>query len=120
MLDIRGVFEIAIRVQDLARAEAFYIELLGLEPGLKDERRNWHFLWVGGRGGMVVLQEVPGDWPRQHFAFGVARSEIERAAKVFAERGIATQGPMHHEWMGGTSLYFSDPDGHELELFAAG
>jgi catechol-2,3-dioxygenase len=41
MLSIRGVYEAAIRVGDLSRSEPFYRDLLGLTPGLRDERRNW-------------------------------------------------------------------------------
>jgi len=48
MLPIKGVYEIAIRVKDLARAEAFYKDVLGLEEALRDERRNWLFMWAGG------------------------------------------------------------------------
>ena len=118
MLQIDGVFEVAIRVRDLARSEAFYCEVLGLKSGLRDTRRNWHFLWVGGASGMVVLQEDAGEWPEQHLAFKVSGAELARAAKVLADRGIATQGPVVHDWMGARSLYFDDPDGHALELCA--
>ena len=118
MLKINGVFEVAIRVKELARAEAFYLDVLGLEPGLRDERRNWHFLRVGGGSGMVVLQEDTGDWPTQHLAFAVDLAELERAVGALAERGVATKGPITHDWMQAKSLYFSDPDGHELEICA--
>ena len=118
MVAIRGVFEVAIRVKDLARAEKFYLGVLGLESGLRDETRNWHFLWVGGRSGMLVLQEAGGEWPLQHFAFSVDAAELERAAKVLAEHGVPVSGPVHHDWMRARSLYFSDPDGHDLELCA--
>ena len=48
MRPIRGVYEIAIRVKDLARAEAFYTHTLGLIEGVRDTKRNWLFLRVGG------------------------------------------------------------------------
>ncbi len=118
MLQLDGVYEIAIRVKDLERAERFYIDVLGLKPGLRDERRNWHFLWVGGKSGMVVLQEDKGEWPLQHFAFTVGGDEIDRGARVLADAGVATQGPVTHDWMGARSLYFADPDGNALELLA--
>jgi len=118
MLPIRGLYEVAIPVRQLQRAEAFYRDVLGLVVGLRDERRKWLFLRAGGAAGMVVLQEHDGEFPIYHFAFTVDRSDLERAAIVLRECGVPTSGPTFHNWIPGTSLYFEDPDGHELELFA--
>ena len=118
MLPIRGVYEVAIRVKDLPRAETFYREVLGLEEGLRDERRNWLFLRAGGQAGMIVLQEDKSEWPTQHFAFTVGEGDIERAAAELRERGVEVNGPVFHEWMPAKSIYFADPDGHDLELCA--
>ena len=60
MLSIRGLYEVAIRVKDLSKAEVFYRDVLGLEVGLRDERRPWLFLRAGGQAGMLVLQEDKG------------------------------------------------------------
>jgi catechol-2,3-dioxygenase len=118
MLPIRGVYEVAIRVKDLARAEAFYREVLDLQIGLRDERRNWLFLRAGGDAGMIVLQEDKGEWPLQHFAFTVEEDDVERAAEQLRSRGVAVEGPYFHEWMPAKSIYFTDPDGNDLELCA--
>jgi catechol 2,3-dioxygenase-like lactoylglutathione lyase family enzyme len=118
MLPIRGLYEIAIPVKDLQRAEAFYREVLGLEIGLRDEKRNWLFLRVGGETGMIVLQENKGEWPKQHFAFTVEEDNIEEATRVLKEQNVEIDGPHYHEWMPAISVYFSDPDGHQLELCA--
>src|SRR4030095_15683203 len=118
MLPIRGLFEIAIPVKDLSRAETFYRDVLGLEIGIRDEKRNWLFLRAGGQAGMVVLQENKGQWPAQHFAFTVEEKDIEQAAKILKEQGVEIDGPYFHEWMPAKSVYFSDPDGHNLELCA--
>ena len=118
MLPIRGIYEIAIKVKDLPRAEKFYREVLDLEVGIRDERRNWLFLRAGGDAGMVVLQEEKGEFPLQHFAFTVDESEIERAAEILRERGVEVGEVVFHEWMPAKSIYFDDPDGNALELFA--
>jgi catechol 2,3-dioxygenase-like lactoylglutathione lyase family enzyme len=118
MLPIKGLYEIAIRVKDLARAEAFYKDVLGLEEGLRDKRRNWLFLYAGGNAGMIVLQEDKSEWPTQHFAFTVNESDIERAAAMLKDKGISVSEPVFHEWMNSVSVYFDDPDGHALELLA--
>ena len=107
---IRGVYEVVVRVSDLARAERFYQEVLGLELGLKDANRPMSFWRVAGCDGMLVLQQDDGDWPKQHFAFRVAESDLEEAKKRLEEQGVKTQGPVHHGWMPAKSLYFADPD----------
>ena len=118
MLPIRGVYEIAIRVKDLATAEAFYREILGLQVGIRDESRKWLFLRAGGDAGMIVLQEDKGQWPTQHFAFTVDEGDIQQAADTLRERGVNVEGPSFHAWMPAKSIYFADPDGHDLELCA--
>ena len=118
MLSIRGVYEVAVRVRDLSKSESFYRETLGLEVGLRDEQRRWLFLRAGGADGMVVLQEDNGEWPTQHFAFTIAEADLEAAAKALVARGVRIEGPVYHDWMPAKSIYFSDPDGHELELCA--
>jgi catechol-2,3-dioxygenase len=118
MLPIQGLYEIAIKVNDLARAEAFYRNVLGLEVGIRDEKRNWVFLRAGGQAGMIVLQEDKQDWPRQHFAFTVAEADMERCVTALRDHGVETDGPHYHSWMPALSLYFADPDGHDLELCA--
>ncbi len=67
---------------------------------------------------MVVLQEDKGDWPVQHFAFTVDEGDVDRAAAELKERGVAIRGPVFHDWMPARSVYFADPDGHDLELCA--
>jgi catechol 2,3-dioxygenase-like lactoylglutathione lyase family enzyme len=117
MIQIRGVYEVAVRVRDLARAEPFYRGVLGLEFGLRDDQRKWLFLRAGPAG-MIVLQEDGADGPLQHFAFTVGGAEIERAAEFLRENGVACEGPIVHDWIPAKSLYFTDPDGHDLELCA--
>lgn len=118
MLPIRGLYEVAIRVKDLSKSEAFYTQTLGLEVGIRDDSRRLLFLRAGGQAGVVVLQEDKGVYPTQHFAFTVDEVDIEAAAKALLQRGVRIEGPVYHEWMPAKSVYFSDPDGHALELCA--
>jgi len=118
MIEIRGIHEVAVKVANLERAEEFYCGVLGLEVGLRDESRRWTFLRAGGSGGMVVLQEDRGSWPQQHFAFTVAAESIDGAAAELHSRGVRLDGLMTHDWIPARSLYFADPDGHDVELLA--
>ena len=118
MLPIRGLYEVAIRVKHLATSEDFYRNILGLQVGIRDDRRNWLFLRAGGDAGMIVLQQDTGEWPIQHFAFTVDEADIEQAAQMLRERGVEVEGPVIHDWMSAKSIYFGDPDGNNLELLA--
>ena len=118
MFPIRGLYEVAIRVKDLARAERFYREVLELEVGIRDDRRNWLFLRAGGPAGMIVLQEDKGEWPLQHFAFTVEERDLDHAMELLRKNNVPFDGPQYHEWMPAKSVYFEDPDGHQLELCA--
>ncbi len=118
MLPIKGLYEVAIKVRDLSVAEPFYRNVLGLTEGLRDDARKWLFLRAGGSAGMFVLQEDKGEWPKQHFAFTVQDKDLESAKALLEAHGVATEGPVLHEWMPARSLYFSDPDGNDLELCA--
>lgn len=48
-MNIKGVFEIAIKVKNLKESSKFHLETLGFKHGLLDDKRRWHFLWVNGR-----------------------------------------------------------------------
>ena len=117
-LPIRGIYEVAIPVRDLERAEAFYLGVLGLESGLRQEDRRWHFLRAGGQGGMLVLQEAADGFPTLHYAFTVRDDELDAATARLRESGVEATEPVTHDWMPARSVYFRDPDGHELELCA--
>jgi catechol 2,3-dioxygenase-like lactoylglutathione lyase family enzyme len=116
MLGIRGVYEVAIKVRNLQAAELFYRDVLGLEVGLRDPHRPWIFMRAG-TGGMIVLQEQP-DVSQQHFAFTVSPADLDAAATELRRRGVPADGPVVHEWIPARSLYFADPDGHDVELCA--
>ena len=58
------------------------------------------------------------DWSSAFGTIAETGCSCEPAAKILGEYGVTTRGPIVHDWIPGTSLYFEDPDGHELELFA--
>jgi len=78
MLPISGLYEVAIRVKSLPRAEAFYRDILGLEVAIRDPKRPMLFLRVGGDAAMIVLQEDPGEFPKLHFAFTIAEIGVPK------------------------------------------
>ena len=56
---------------------------------------------------------------RLHLAFAIGADELEAWREKLASHGVALTG--EYKWRrGGVSLYFSDPDGHVVELATPG
>ncbi len=126
---IDGLFETHINVSDLERSIAFYCDVLGLQLGRREEARRAAFLWMGGRGKLMLgLWEKPREQVvHQHFAFRATVEDVlERSVAWLNERGLScrnflddgTERPMVFGWMPAIAIYFDDPDGHQLELIA--
>lgn len=123
-----GILETVLYAKDLVAAEAFYRDVLGLEP----------FAGVAGRhlfyrcGGQVLLifnpeaTEVPpppsvlpvpphGARGPGHICFRSEAAEIDRWVERLAAKGVAIEADF--EWpRGGRSIYFRDPAGNCLEF----
>lgn len=119
----QGLSELILRVGDVAASVAFYRDVVGLTleapPG-----ENWAWFWTGAPGASprLGLAGRPLRFGAEHcggpahFAFGVARSAIEREKRRLEALGIEVEGPVRFEFWNADSIYFSDPDGHRVEL----
>jgi catechol 2,3-dioxygenase-like lactoylglutathione lyase family enzyme len=126
------VIETALYVDDLARAHAFYEDVLGL-PRLTGDARFLAFD-VGGRSVLLLFQRgstlepvvLPGGIipPHDgsgpiHVAFAIAAEELSDWERRLGEHKIAIESGTN--WpRGGRSVYFRDPDNHLLELVTPG
>lgn len=105
--------EIALFVEDVERAAAFYEGLLGVParrgPGVAELDLDGITLRVHER-----YRPGPGDLPPDdHVAFGV--EDLDAACRRLAARGYRFEaGP--REWPWGRSAYLRDPDGRQVEL----
>ncbi|MGN6284832.1 MAG: VOC family protein [Afipia sp.] len=127
-----SVIETALYVDDLARANAFYQEVLELEPLTSDSR--FSAFDVGGRSVLLLFKRgatletvtLPGGTipPHDgagpiHMAFSVGADDLPVWEKRLNDNGVAIEG--RTEWpRGGHSIYFRDPDNHLLELVTPG
>jgi len=116
------VHHIAVKVADLARAEAFYVGVLGLpvlrrwpRPAGSGDRSLW--LELGG-GAFLALEhaeatgaEKSEDDPGIHLvALHIARGEREAWIAKLAEAGH----PIYHQTA--YTLYARDPEGNRIGL----
>jgi len=130
---LTGIIETALYVDDIERASKFYEEILGLRCIGSDRNRlraysvsDRNVLLLFKRGATALPVETPiGLIPphdgtgQNHFAFAVAAAELPAWERHLTEHGIAIESRIH--WpLGGTSIYFRDPDGHLGELATPG
>jgi len=110
-----------VDVADLARAERFYTEILGMSVQMRLPDQvllrygdgSCALFWKPGRvpGGPEQIQNPLG---KSHHAFEVVHEDLLAAQKLFAEREIPHHAPI--DWGDHDCLYFLDPDGNLLEL----
>lgn len=119
---VEGIDHVALAVRNVAKSVAWYCEVLGLE-------RQHEHVWgdypavVSAGTTSLALFPVATDAPKpppgrdtlamRHVAFRVDRANFERARSELAARGIVCQA-QHHGIA--ESIYFPDPDGHEIEI----
>ncbi len=106
----------------------FYQDLLGLELGEYEKERKAAFFWIGKRGeAMLGIWESSGKIEPQHFAFRCSvENVLNHSTEYLEQRGLdhynflatPSREPMVFAWMPAISIYFKDPDGHELEFIA--
>ncbi len=120
------VVETCLYSPDLAAAEAFYRDVMGLETVQREEHR--HVFLRCGRQMVLVFNPavtsdetdafgVPrhGSWGRGHVAFAAAADEFDAWRAKLSSHGIGIEQDML--WPnGGRSLYFRDPAGNSVEL----
>lgn len=125
MLKMQRLGHVVIKVADLARSCAFYTEVLGMQVMNDSSGAGLLFLANGGRDHHeLALLEVGAQTERPaagmkglaHIAFRLeSRAELEAACREFKERGIPISFTCRHGIT--DSVYFFDPDGHELEVY---
>jgi catechol 2,3-dioxygenase-like lactoylglutathione lyase family enzyme len=122
-MKVRHLDHFGVDVADLARAERFYVDVLGMavqmrlpdQVLLRYESGACALFLAPGRtpGGLDLIARPLG---KSHHAFEVSSEDFEAAKRIFAEREIPHHAPI--DWGDHDCLYFLDPDGNLLELVA--
>jgi catechol 2,3-dioxygenase-like lactoylglutathione lyase family enzyme len=125
---IVNLVETAVYVDDLAEAEAFYRDVLGLEPIVHEAGRHVFFR-VGAEDVLLVFNpdttlkgdQLPPHGSRGpgHFAMGILRESLDGWRDRLKQHRVAIEAEA--TWPhGGRSLYFRDPAGNSIELITPG
>jgi catechol-2,3-dioxygenase len=122
MMKLTGINQITLRVNDLAEAEAFYSNILGL--GL-DHRVGANITYLRINSDMLVLVKVetPGtpearDIRVDHFGFRLpSDQDVDEAATYLDDCGvhIVTRPSNRRE---GRAFFVMDPDGNLVEFYS--
>jgi catechol 2,3-dioxygenase-like lactoylglutathione lyase family enzyme len=113
---------VAVIVRDLPAAMRFYEDVLGLHRVHEQAWGEYPVALVAGSSaaGVALFPVGEAGLPDEtdenaHFAFRTSPAGYEQAKAELTARGIPFDEWDHHvAW----SIYFRDPDGHQLEITA--
>jgi catechol 2,3-dioxygenase-like lactoylglutathione lyase family enzyme len=123
-----GILETVLSAKDLAAAETFYRDVLGMEPFAKMPGR--HLFYRCGNQVFLIfnpdatkIPPAPGSLPvpphgaegAGHVCFRASAAEIDAWRQLLEGKGVAIEADF--EWSGGgRSIYFRDAAGNCLEF----
>jgi catechol 2,3-dioxygenase-like lactoylglutathione lyase family enzyme len=120
-MQLEGIDHVALSVRDVERSAQWYIDVLGFEKRYAD-------VWGGvptfvGKGTTAIAlfpardrdskDSAPAKIRILHLAFRADRKNFLAAQDDLKRRGIRFEFQDHEI---SHSIYFQDPDGHELEI----
>lgn len=119
MLSKTRIGNICYYVSDIARTEAFYRDVLGLDVqrmGDDGAGNDWLMASIENNVDLIffVAESKPGNTPI--VVFDLAEGGIDDVVGGLAEKGTTIVTPVSHA-PGGWSAEFADPDGHVLSVY---
>ncbi|MDQ3386452.1 MAG: VOC family protein [Actinomycetota bacterium] len=111
---ITGISHVAFAVENLQVSFDFYVEILGCQPVARWS--SGAYLLAGEVWITLLCAETRSDNESSdytHVAFSVFEAEFDDVAERVRRSGARTWQENQTQ---GHSLYFTDPDGHKLEL----
>ena len=124
---IKGLAEIALRVNDLDKMTRFYEEVIGLEILERFDKTVFFRIAEGVEGHVQVLALFDRSGTKgytgidskkstiDHIAFGISKSDYESEMKRIEALGYEVR-TAYHEWVKWRSLYVTDPEGNNVEM----
>jgi catechol-2,3-dioxygenase len=122
---IRSLGHVVLKVRDLERSVPFYGEVLGLKEVARFPERRMVFFIIDDNHHDIALVETDAAAPDApdaspglaHVALKIGDSmdELREAKRWLTSHGVEIDRQVDHTVS--QSLYFSDPDGNQLEVF---
>jgi catechol 2,3-dioxygenase-like lactoylglutathione lyase family enzyme len=121
---IRSIDYTVIFVRDMATMRRFYEEVLFL-PLSRELSAGWIEYRIGGNTLALARPSrtaadapIPAGSASLQLAFKVSPAEVDACADELVRRGVALLSPPTDQSFGHRTLFFRDPDGNLLEVYA--
>ena len=121
---IRAIDYTVMFARDMAAMRRFYEEVLGF-PLQRELSPNWIEYRVGDNTLALTRPRLtaadvptPNGSASLQLAFKVSASEVDRCADELLRQGVNLLSPPTDQSFGHRTLFFRDPDGNLLEVFA--
>lgn len=121
---IRAIDYTVIFVRDMEAMRRFYEMVLHF-PLLRELSPNWIEYQIGGntlalaRPSLTAADaRTPNGSAALQLAFKVAAPEVDKCADELVQQGVELVSPPTDRAFGHRTLFFRDPDGNLLEVFA--
>jgi len=121
---IRAIDYTVIFVRDMAAMRRFYEHVLGFPP-LRELSPGWIEYRLGGNTlALARPSRTAADAPTPNgsaslqLAFKVSVADVDRCADELVRQDVGLLSPPTDQTFGHRTLFFRDPDGNLLEVFA--
>lgn len=122
---IRAIDYTVIFVRDMAAMRRFYEDVLALSP-LRELSPNWIEYGLGSNTLALARPSrtatdapIPSGSASLQLAFRVSAAEVDACADELLRQGVALLSPpTNQQPFGHRTLFFRDPDGNLLEIYA--
>ncbi len=126
-IQLNGISHFALNVTNMERAEKFYTGVLGFPVLMRTKTKAGlqHIELDAGNVAIALFESPELDMKAAHktmtddgylhFAFGSTHDRFDATLQALEEGGVETDGEPRN-WGESVSVYFRDPDGHQLEI----
>ena len=112
----KGLNHIALRSRDLEKTKEFYTRVLGLKIPFRPTPDMLFLTTPGGRDLLNFVKSAArpsGTQGLEHIGFKVTPAGLKRTEKALKAHGVKIAGRR-----GKDAIYFSDPNGYQIEYYS--